>query len=95
MKSFQFSLPGEATGALDYFKILGVFVGDDKETIAMIFDIVEEVIFARTDQRQIVVRSIRIQETDFAGEFTLNRNENEFLIARFGDSRKKRSSFSS
>ena len=49
----------------------------------MIFDIVEEVVFAGTDQRQRVVRPIRIKETDLAGKFTLNRYENEFLIARF------------
>jgi len=53
----------------------------DKETITVIFDLVEQVIFARTDKRQLPVRSIRIQKTNLAGEFTLDRNENEFLIA--------------
>src|SRR6202011_4562335 len=74
---------------LDYFKILGVFVGDDKKKIVMVFDGVEEVIFARSDQRQLFVRLFRMQETDLAGEFTFNRNKNEFFIARFGYIEKK------
>src|SRR6202012_1640598 len=69
--------------SLNYLKILGVFVRDDKEAIAVVFDIVEEVRFAGADQRQRVVRPIRVKETDLTGEFTLNRYENEFLIARF------------
>src|ERR1700689_451787 len=76
-------LPRRSNRSLDYLKILGAFVCHDKEAIAVIFDIVEEVVFAGTDQRQSVVRPIRIKKTDLAGEFTLNRYENEFIIARF------------
>ena len=65
MKSLQFSFRGSHRG-FDDFKVLGVFVGDDKETIVMIFDGVEEVIFARSDQRQLLVRLFRMQETDLA-----------------------------